>query len=47
MREKEDMRDKKVRTKKKEEPKKSIWEKEKISACYGCGIHVYRFIENI
>ena len=27
--------------------KKSISEKEKLSACYGRGSHVYRFIEKI
>ena len=37
MRDKEDMRDKRVCTKKKKESKKDIWEKEKLSVCYGCG----------
>ena len=44
MREKEDTRDKRVCTKKKKRVKKSIWEKEKLSASYGCGIHIYWFI---
>ena len=47
MREKEDMRDKRVCTKKKEESKKVFEKRKKISACYGRGGHVHRFIEKI
>ena len=42
MREKEDIRDKRVCTKK---VKKVFEERNKLSACYGCGSHVHRFIE--
>ena len=45
MREKGDMRDRECVPKKKEESKKVFEKRKKLSVCYGCGSHVYQFIE--